>query len=672
MPYARNADLPEGVKALLARGQAIYRKAFNSAFTQYNDEAKAHATAWTAVKNVYKKVGDRWITKEADMSEVREAIAKADMSAEDKRRILQAALDEKLPTDSQAYPHSSGPWVRDVFEEHLVYNLGGADFQVDYRISRGGKVTLGEESRKVIATTVYTAIESLREKYAELIQEAGERGVSGDVLELREAGETCTALMDAEEPEEDAVESALSGLDETVKWLRLQEAKKTEDGVKYPAEAFAYVPDVNKPSTWKLRLWQDLDKKVTRSQLGRAAAAFSPGGFRGQKVEIPSDAVAGVKAKIRAAYRKLGVDTEDIPRWVKEVEMRERVFESCEIDIEEVKKDDIAKGIVPVRIIMPGFNTSETRYYSEQAVKDAAEIFEGAKMFADHATESEEREKPERSIRDWVAVLKNTAVSEKGNAVGMAHINAPWLKEKIAALYEQGDLEHLGTSINAVGKGTNQTIEGKKTVLVEGLVKSQIQSVDFVTEPGAGGQAGLRESVQNTLDVDLMDEAQLREARPDLVTIIETGIKESMREEVRRIVETEEKVKNLEGQVETLTGERDGLQSTIDEAVKEKAKAEAQALIKEAVGKAELPEAAKEKLLERFKDATSDEGLADAITEESDYVKTLVGAGKVKGLGGHEETTEEAREATQKRLEESFVRSGMPEEEAKIAAAGRK
>ena len=30
---------------------------------------------------------------------------------------------------------------------------------------------------------------------------------------------------------------------------------KTEDGVQYPAQAFAYVPDPYKPSTWKLRLW---------------------------------------------------------------------------------------------------------------------------------------------------------------------------------------------------------------------------------------------------------------------------------------------------------------------------------------------------------------------------------------------------------------------------------
>lgn len=64
---------------------------------------------------------------------------------------------------------------------------------------------------------------------------------------------------------------------------------KTEDGVPYPAEAFAYVPDPEKPSTWKLRLWEDPEKKETPRQAGLAIAALSPGGFRGNRVEIPSE-----------------------------------------------------------------------------------------------------------------------------------------------------------------------------------------------------------------------------------------------------------------------------------------------------------------------------------------------------------------------------------------------
>lgn len=97
-----------------------------------------------------------------------------------------------------------------------------------------------------------------------------------------------------------------------------QTPMKTEDGVKYPVSDYAYVLDPEKPSTWKLRMSEGQPGNITRTQLGRAAAAFSPGGFRGQKVDIPSGEVASVKARLRAAYKKAGVKDEDIPPAIKE------------------------------------------------------------------------------------------------------------------------------------------------------------------------------------------------------------------------------------------------------------------------------------------------------------------------------------------------------------------
>jgi hypothetical protein len=64
---------------------------------------------------------------------------------------------------------------------------------------------------------------------------------------------------------------------------------------------------------------EDKPGHVERGIVGAAAAAFSPGGFRGQKVQIPAGDVAGAKAKIRAAYHKLGVKDADIPKQVKEL-----------------------------------------------------------------------------------------------------------------------------------------------------------------------------------------------------------------------------------------------------------------------------------------------------------------------------------------------------------------
>ena len=102
--------------------------------------------------------------------------------------------------------------------------------------------------------------------------------------------------------------------------LREQAVMKTEGGQKYPAAAFAYVPDAEKPSTWKLRLWESPSLKVTRKQLGAAASAFSPGGHRGQPVQLPSGEVAKVKGRIRAAYRSLKVEPQNIPKSVQEAE----------------------------------------------------------------------------------------------------------------------------------------------------------------------------------------------------------------------------------------------------------------------------------------------------------------------------------------------------------------
>jgi hypothetical protein len=91
---------------------------------------------------------------------------------------------------------------------------------------------------------------------------------------------------------------------------------KTEDGLEYPAAAFAYAPDKDTPSGWKLRLWETPELKETRRQVGMAAAALGPGGFRGNRVRIPSDDLPGVKRRVLNAWLKVWPDKErdDAPR----------------------------------------------------------------------------------------------------------------------------------------------------------------------------------------------------------------------------------------------------------------------------------------------------------------------------------------------------------------------
>ncbi len=68
MPYARNEDLPPGVRDHLpAHAQDIFRAAFNNAWARYADrdaatqEEIAHRIAWAAVKRRYRKRGTEWV-----------------------------------------------------------------------------------------------------------------------------------------------------------------------------------------------------------------------------------------------------------------------------------------------------------------------------------------------------------------------------------------------------------------------------------------------------------------------------------------------------------------------------------------------------------------------------------------------------------------------------------
>lgn len=93
---------------------------------------------------------------------------------------------------------------------------------------------------------------------------------------------------------------------------------KHEDGEDFPIDAFAHTPESDKPSTWKLRLWDSLAERETAAQVGRAIAAIGAG-FRGQKVDIPDEDMPSVKAKIRAAWRKThpDADADEMPNVLK-------------------------------------------------------------------------------------------------------------------------------------------------------------------------------------------------------------------------------------------------------------------------------------------------------------------------------------------------------------------
>jgi len=663
MPYKALSELPDAVKKMPKHAQEIYMKAFNSAFEQHKGEngaePRSHAIAWSAVKRKYKQVDGRWVAKESKEAAMVSKVKEAELSDENKRNLLQTALTDEYKLKVQS-PIPSHVWIDDIFEDYLIYSIDGQLYKASYELAEDGTATFGDPE-KVVAQKIYKPMESLQSTYSEIIQEAGRRNATLDSTRIRKILTLCQELLSDEEPDEKKTKEVLKEAESILAWVKEQAAMKTEDGVKFPAAAYAYVPDAEKSSTWKLRLWEDPDKKVTRTQLGRAAAALSPGGFRGQRVQIPSADLPAVKRKIRAEYRKLDVEDEDIPRWVKEVMTRERILNFTPLT--EAKYE---KRRATVVVIKPGFNADESRYYPAEMLKRDYKVFEGMKMYADHPTATAEKELSERSIRDWVATLKEVICDESGVVTGVAEVHSEWLNEMLASLRDKEMLSEMGISINAVGSASKATIDGKETLVIEKLVACR--SVDFVTEPGAGGIVTFYES-DRRYDIDLVELSTLKEKRPDLVKSIETEVRAEITREVKKAMGNEELIKERDEQIATLTKERDDLKEAAEKAEKDKAKAEAQATIKEAVDKAELPEAAKERLIERFKDAESANGIEEAITNMKEFITKLSEAGTVKGMGPTQASTEKSKEA----LRESFKKAnpGWNEEQLETAVSGR-
>lgn len=117
-------------------------------------------------------------------------------------------------------------------------------------------------------------------------------------------------------------------------------ATKREDGKDFPASDYAYVPDREAPSTWKLRLTSTPGGEPDPAIVAAAAAALGPG-FRGNRVEIPADARAAVVARVRAAWRKAYPDMseEDMPTALKKSSDRDDSADNEEPDRLDKRKE---------------------------------------------------------------------------------------------------------------------------------------------------------------------------------------------------------------------------------------------------------------------------------------------------------------------------------------------
>jgi hypothetical protein len=327
---------------------------------------------------------------------------------------------------------------------------------------------------------------------------------------------------------------------------------------------------------------------------------------------------------------------------------------------------DAASGKLKITIIKPGLNKSKARFYPAETLKRDFHVFEGAKMFADHQSDKEAKDKPEGSVNNWVASLKNVHAESDGTLAGDAFVIDPPFKAKLDALNKQGLLHEMGVSIRAIGEASEQEREGVTTNVVESLIAAR--SVDFVTYAGAGGQIEAMESAtqDNLNDVDLVTEAVLRQRRPDLISLVEKHAQEITMKSV------EQQLQESQAQVATLTTANKDLTTKFEEAQKTAAKATVSAEITKLLSESKLPAISQDRVRKQFAEATEVKGIAEAIKEEQDYVKQL-GGGKSapKNLGAADNGTTRESDTTDHKanLEEAFkLMPGMSDKDAKLAA----
>jgi hypothetical protein len=193
---------------------------------------------------------------------------------------------------------------------------------------------------------------------------------------------------------------------------------------------------------------------------------------------------------------------------------------------------------VKVILISEGLgNRKNMNYYGPEAVTSAPAVFEGKPCFLDHPSESDERDIPERRVRDKIGFFKNCHVeNEQGVSACFGDLifdstdggRMGYQKAQSAIKYRDHfpntNNEYVGLSVNADGASEPREMQVNGETLEVNYVTrfTDAMSCDIVTSPARGGKfLALVESAagankQNKQEVMTMIVESLKAALADL------------------------------------------------------------------------------------------------------------------------------------------------------------
>lgn len=543
------------------------------------------------------------------------ALREAELSHDQVRSALRDALKASLTAAGMDKVYA---WPKDVYDDRVVYEVemptGTRLFSRGYSIDEAGAVTLGDDVTEVKAQTVYTPVSPPTTSTTMATESADEPAAEGEPLVEAEITDEWSYEPLTEAPRTFSAE---------------QRRQMAASGVAMRDGSFP-IPD--------------------RDALRRAIASFGRGG----------DDKAAIKAHIIKRARALKA-TDMLPEdWTG----REAAVSESEAPVSEAESELVGDviplvekavrrdGTVPLKIIQPGWGASG--YYDAKVLeRDGPKVFtKGLKMYWDHPTQTEEAERPERSLRDLAAEFVGNARFDKNGAAGPGlYADAKVFKPYRETVEELAP--HIGVSIRALGSAKHGTAEGKSGPIVESLVAAQ--SVDFVTTPGAGGQV-----------LQLFEAARGRAATPAPQTTQEdTPVGDELSESVRQRFEAQE--------TET---------ARLREALLFR---EARDVATAAIASYDLPDVTRARLVESLaKNPPVTESKAldveafttrctEAVKAEVEYLAKAagIGDGQVRGMGSSGTTEPMDEAASEAALAGAFGALGLSESAAKIAAGGR-
>jgi cation transport regulator ChaB len=107
----KKEDLPGTLKRSPRKAQRTYAEALDAAHEQYDSEARAHQTAWAAVKHSFEKVGDHWEPKDEKGPSDPQA-AQSGRAARNRPRRTHGGVDVEGSTKEELYERAKKAGVR--------------------------------------------------------------------------------------------------------------------------------------------------------------------------------------------------------------------------------------------------------------------------------------------------------------------------------------------------------------------------------------------------------------------------------------------------------------------------------------------------------------------------------------------------------------------------------